>query len=173
MPSSDRSAHILNNLPNSLTNKSQPSDEARTRQYLAKGRADFITLTPLFSWLAYTSPPTGFGRLGFDSNAVAGFGVVIRGQTGIDAGIVLCVAHVESLEMDRACGAMAGTSSQIFGRLGCNVNIALSTDPVGPDQPCCNKCTIRLAAVGTYILCTDCIVILLLVNCFLSVRDDG
>jgi hypothetical protein len=68
---------------------------------------------------------------------------------------------------------MAGTSSRVFGRLGCNVDTAMLTGAVSPDQRCCNKCAIGLAAVCTYILCADCIVVLLLVDSVLGVRDDA
>jgi hypothetical protein len=113
--------------------------------------------------------PTALGRLRVDGEAIADFDVVNRRQRRISVRVAFCAAHVESLERDWAYGAMAGTNSLIFGRL--NRTVAVLAGPVGSDQFPCNRYKVRLAPVCTYILCADCIVILLLVNCFLGVRD--
>jgi hypothetical protein len=109
------SAHILNNLPDPLSNKNQPSYEASTRQHLAKHRAGSVTLSLLFSWLAKFGLSTALGRLRKDSEAFARCDVSFCGRGNVDGRVVFRVAHVNSL--DRMCRAVTGTATETFASL--------------------------------------------------------
>jgi hypothetical protein len=156
MPNSDHSAHVLDNLPNPLSHKSQPSYKASTGEHLAKHRASSVTLTFLLSWLAGFGLSTAFGRLRAESEAFARLDVFMCGRKNIGDGVGLCVAHVLSLILDSAYGAMAGTPAETFTGLDCSVHVGLLVGAALPSKHNCNQIKTRLARVCTYISRADC-----------------
>jgi hypothetical protein len=163
MPNSDHSAHVLNNLPDPLSHKRQPSYKASTGQHLAKHSASFVTLSLFLSWLAGFGLSTACGRLRAESEALARLNVLICGRNNIDGGVGLCVAHVLSLVLDSAYRAMAGTPAETFTGLDCSVHLGLLVGAALLSKHNCNQIKTRLARVCTYISRADCIVMISLV----------
>lgn len=89
------SAHILNDLPNAFTSKSQPSYKASTWQHLTKDEAESIAFASLLSCLSYTSFSTVFGGLGAGGGDAACLDVGVHDRSGSDVLVDFCVEHVE------------------------------------------------------------------------------
>jgi hypothetical protein len=133
------SAHVLNNLPNSLSHKRQPSYKASTGQHFAKHSAGPVTLTLFLSWQVGFGLSTALGRLRVESEAFACFGVVICARSNIDDRVGLCVAHVLSLVLDSAYRAIAGVPAETFTGMDCSVHVGLLVGAALPSKQNCDQ----------------------------------